>query len=572
MKNLIKYTSFLLVLLICACETTELDLLDNPNAPAPEDATVPELFNNIQLDFLDLFFTAEDHPGQMARMYTNQASFNYAGVVTPVSINGIWFSAYSEMFPDIDLLLELAPESNAVIESGAVKILKAYALITLVDLFVDVPFSQAGLGVENLGPVADPGDQVYDAALALLDEAIVQLTGTDAPSPSNDLFFGGNAGSWITLANTLKLRAAVTTRRVNGDATSTINSLIAGDIIDDESEDFAFQFGNQRTNPNSRHPFYNLHYEIGDGPYLSNYYMFLLRADKEDADGNPLVDPRIRYYFYRKVDNSLTQDQTVYSCHLSIFPDQSFLPDHISAIDPDLPYCVAFEDGYYGRDHLNGQGIPPDGPVRTSYGLYPAGGQFDDDTFQDTRQQGSTGGQGQGIAPILLSSFVDFMRAEAALTLGTNDDPRVLLESGIRTSIAKVQSFADLVPNTINRQVEVRGGGTAPVSEVFVPSAEDVDAYVEFVLAEFDAADNDGKLNVIIREYYIAAWGNGLEAYNMWRRTGKPNNMIPTIEPEGGDFPRSYLYPDVYVNRNANATQKTLTDRTFWDDGTVVLY
>ena len=78
---------------------------------------------------------------------------------------------------------------------------------------------------------------------------------------------------------------------------------------------------------------------------------------------------------------------------------------------------------------------------------------------------------------------------------------------------------------------------------------------------------------MVVREYYIAAWGNGLEAYNMYRRTGKPDNMMPTLEPDGGNFPRSYPYPDVYVNRNANAVQKAdLTARTFWDDGSVVLY
>ena len=76
--------------------------------------------------------------------------------------------------------------------------------------------------------------------------------------PANDLFYGGDADKWVTFGNTLKLKAALTTRLTNGSAASTINALVsAGDLIDSESEDFQFQYGTQRDNPNSRHPLYN---------------------------------------------------------------------------------------------------------------------------------------------------------------------------------------------------------------------------------------------------------------------------------------------------------------------------
>ena len=94
-----------------------------------------------------------------------------------------------------------------------------------------------------------------------------------------------------------------------------------------------------------------------------------------------------------------------------------------------------------GRDHLNGSGIPADGNIRTSYGLYPAGGDFDSNEFKKTQNLGTTGGLGQGILPILLSSFVDFMRAEAALMLGASGDPKELLLSGVKKVAAKSQKF-----------------------------------------------------------------------------------------------------------------------------------
>ena len=565
-----KYISKLWVLLLfvglTACDNTDLDLLDNPNSPTPERASVNDLYNNIQLTFRNIYSAAQGSPGAQARMY-HMGSFTYLANVTPNTFNGLWNNAYAALFPDIDALLALANERGLAIHAGTSKIMKAYTLMALVDVLGSVPNSQAGQGVSVISPTPDAGDQVYASAIALLDEAIAELTGSTAQAPATDQFYGGDPAKWVTFAKTLKLRAAVTTRLVDGNAAATINALVSeGDIIDEESEDFQFEYGNQRTNPNSRHPFYNSHYEQGDGPYLSNYYMWLLRADKEDANGAAVVDPRIRFYFYRKIEKADEQDPTTYSCHFSALPDQSAQPDHWAEVDPRLPYCIVLPgDGYSGRDHGNGEGIPPDGPTRTSYGLYPGGGQLDINEYVDTRQNGATGGLGQGIWPIMLSSFVDFMRAEAALTIGTNDDPRALLESGIRKSMDKVIGFTSLIPATLAKTVVIRGE-EFPVEETFVPTQEDIDSYVEFVLGQYDAASD--KLDVVMKEYYIALWGNGLEAYNMYRRTGKPNNIQPALETFVGDFPRSFLLPDVHVTRNGNVSQKTLTETVFWDNGT----
>jgi len=581
MKFITKILIVALVVAFSACDNTELALQENPNAVTAEKASVNDLYNNIQLNFRNFVSNVgnnNDGPGGMARMYSSINTFTYDATISPTTISGIWFSTYSSMYPDIDALLLLANERGLDIHAGSAKIMKAYTMMGLVDIFGDVPYSEAGQGTDIIAPKADPGKSVYDAAIALLDEAIAQLDGTTAAPPTADVIYGGDAAKWSTAAKTLKLRAAVTTRLTDPSSTATIDALVTeGDLISDASQDFQWNYGSQRTNPNSRHPWYNNHYEIGDGDYLSNYYMWLLRAEKTDVDGNAVVDPRIRFYFYRKVKDAAAQDQTTYSCHFSALPvktNTSGALAHYDAVDPDLPYCIVLAgDGYSGRDHMNGEGIPPDGPIRTSYGLYPAGGQFDLDEFNDTRKAGTTGGMGQGIWPIMTASFVDFMRAEAALTANTKDDPRALLESGMRKSISKVFGFKGLVPGTMSRVIEARPCSGTPVEDCFVPSDEDVDAYIQFVMDEYDAADAaDDKLNVVMREYYLALWGNGLEAYNMYRRTGKPSNMQPAIEPAPGDFPTSFLYPDVYIQRNKNAVQKTITDRVFWDDGSAKVY
>ena len=45
---------------------------------------------------------------------------------------------------------------------------------------------------------------------------------------------------------------------------------------------------------------------------MSNYYMWMLRAEKLDGVGIPVVDPRIRYYFYRQTEDASVQDENIF--------------------------------------------------------------------------------------------------------------------------------------------------------------------------------------------------------------------------------------------------------------------
>lgn len=182
-----------------------------------------------------------------------------------------------------------------------------------------------------------------------------------------------------------------------------------------------------------------------------------------------------------------------------------------------------------------------------TFGIYPVGGRFDDNDADGI--DAGDGLDGAGIWPIMMDSFVYFMRAEAALTLGTSDNPRAMLEQGVRSSIATVMSK---LPN--------------PGDFSNVPSTADVDNYVDEVLALYDAAADDaGRMAVVGKEYWLALFGNGVEGYNLYRRTGTPINLQPTYLGTG-NFPRTFLYPNVVVDRNPNIDQKSgLTVQTFWD-------
>lgn len=231
-------------------------------------------------------------------------------------------------------------------------------------------------------------------------------------------------------------------------------------------------------------------------------------------------------------------------------------PNHYSVSDY---FCLPTPVGYWGRDHLSNEGIPPDGLLRTAWGLYPAGGSYDNDAGRGVALGAGAGGA--GIHPILTQSFVDFMLAESALTLKTTGSAKALLESGIRKSMADVRAAAL---------------GTSEASKIAafetekkIVWADEVEKYVAARLADYDKATTDAdRLNIIANEYWFALYGNGIEAYNMYRRTGMPRNMQPALDPNPGAFVKSFFYPTAFIARNSSAKQKaTVTTPVFWDNG-----
>ncbi|MCX8480416.1 MAG: SusD/RagB family nutrient-binding outer membrane lipoprotein, partial [Sediminibacterium sp.] len=150
------------------------------------------------------------------------------------------------------------------------------------------------------------------------------------------------------------------------------------------------------------------------------------------------------------------------------------------------------------------------------------------------------------------------------MALGDVTNARNNLEAGIRRSIAKVQGYGATISFTY------------PTTDTnyLLNTTSKINRYVKIVMSRFDeAANNNAKMDILQKEYYIALWGNGIEPYNNYRRTGYPSNMQ---RPVTGDvsasnfFMRSFFYPSTYANRNINFSgQKdpgVKVNKVFWDN------
>jgi hypothetical protein len=466
---------------------------------------------------------------------------NYVNVYQPSSFQGAWSTAYATLLEDIKAMEALASANGLTYHSGMGKFMKAFTMVTLVDYFGDVPYSQANLGGENFNPSVDSGADIYAAAHALLDSAIADFN-AGGPTPQNDFYYDGSASKWVKAANTLKLKMYATTRVHDGGIDSGFGSIIAsGNYISSVADDMQFTYGTNQVQPDTRHPAYSADYTVSGG---GNYRSISLMSYMDNND-----DPRTRYFFYRQnavtpgFDGSEPALETL-QCSLQTPP----------AHYDGYPFC-GLPNGFWGRDHGNDEGIPPDGFLRTLVGVYPAGGAFDDSRFDPLGLGAGAGGN--GITPVLLSSSVHFWEAEVALAAGNTAAAKTHMLAALSDSVEKVMSFGAL-------------DGTADQSAA--PTADDIAAHATAIEAAFDA-DAAGGWNVLGQEFFVSLYGNGSDAYNFYRRTGYPNNLQPNLEPDPGSFVRSMWYPSNFVNTNSSVNQKAdVTQTVFWDNGSTSLY
>jgi len=187
------------------------------------------------------------------------------------------------------------------------RVMTAYVLVTMVDYFGDIPYSEALQGSGNFNPKADSGEDVYKAAFGLLDQAITNFNTTTAPIPTSppfaDLYYGGSAAKWKKFANSVKLKMYLNWRLFNaGEAATGISGLLtsADGLITTADQNFIFRFGTNQADPDSRHPNFTGAYISGGGTYMSNHLVWsMLHGYGAETYGIP-GDPRMRFYFYRQ--------------------------------------------------------------------------------------------------------------------------------------------------------------------------------------------------------------------------------------------------------------------------------
>src|SRR5690606_595374 len=177
------------------------------------------------------------------------------------TFHNAWLGYYTQAIPDLETIIAAGTEQGQWGYVAVAKIQKAYLYSIMVDLWGDVPYSEAALAPN---PKFDEGSVIYDQLFDLLDEAIADMGKGFGVSSSADIFYQGSQAKWQKLANSIKLKMYLNIKGIDpaGARQGIMDILASGDYIQTNADDFTFKFGTN-TAPDVRHPWYSGGYSPG---------------------------------------------------------------------------------------------------------------------------------------------------------------------------------------------------------------------------------------------------------------------------------------------------------------------
>lgn len=292
---------------------------------------------------------------------------------------------YNGSVNNLRIIIDKTQEASPAY-SGIAKIELAYVISLATDLWGDVPYSQAGFGLEYPQPRFDKQQDIYmgnsslgiQSLFNLVRSGLADLDKTSALSPTTDdlVYYvtgqtaGANIAKWKRAGNTLLMKLAMQVSNVAPDtAINILNTVIAGNnFINDNSLDWQVPFSS--ATPSNQNPYYL--YDIANRPdeeILSSRFITFMRNKNDTV--------RLAKYYTKYNGN-----------------------------------FVGYDNGANTTTPLSA--------TRSRYNTYIVGTKGD--------------------APVrLLTNFQRaFIMAESALIFGTPGDPNALFQEGIKANMKKI--------------------------------------------------------------------------------------------------------------------------------------
>ncbi len=539
-----------IILLFSSCEKW-LDINVDPNNPSTIGLEM--ILPGVYFDIGDNFGIGYGRLGYVTAVYVHQLStressdqYGITGGQYPMTT--YWSENYATLLPSLDLMITNGEESDNRVYSGIGKILKAYVFGQMVDLYGDIPYSESNeSGIYNAK--FDDDEEIYTDLFRLLDDGLADLNNADAENllvpGDDDLIYSGDVDTWIRVANTIKLKLYNNVRLTSLYNKAAVDALVADAATNliGPGEDMWIPFGPSEA-PDNRNPAFTGEYSSAQ---ISNYispwfYELLIGQNANIYQANP--DPRVPYYVVTQLGEGEEPENT------PEYRQGSFVSIYFGSTGPD-------------RDHAGRNTF-------SMMGLYPCGGAFDDAELDKSSPLGKN--DGTGAAPYKMITYTDVLLTRAELSqVGASTDPtpvRDLLEMGMYAAFDQADVISDMAAL-----------GSVP----YISGSGDDTTYIDNVLADFDAGSGDRKLEHIMTQKWIAAFGSSTESYSDYRRTGYPimfdpltmanvadggpDGSGPVAVTSGRTYAMSMPWSADEISLNSEApSQKTpATYKVFWD-------
>lgn len=169
----------------------------------------------------------------------SQATTNY--YLLESDDNNLWVTDYTNTMMNLKTILSKATAAGNSTYKGIADVLMANSLGVVTDVWGDMPYSAAFQAPTNITPAFDNQQQIYVDILSLLDDAIAQLSMSDAPSVDGDMMYGGDPSLWLQAAHSLKARYILHKSKLDPNAWSDALAALDG-AISSNANDLQFSF------------------------------------------------------------------------------------------------------------------------------------------------------------------------------------------------------------------------------------------------------------------------------------------------------------------------------------------
>ncbi len=292
-----------------ACNSDITDI--NVDIKNPSEVSAGALFANATISLSDFLASTNVNTNNF-RLWSQQwAQTTYADesnydLITRDVNGNTWDRLYATVLRDVRGVAALVAEDpflndeNKRNQTAIAEVVEIFTWTILVDIFGDIPYSQA-FG-DDVTPAYDDDAAIYADLAARLDKAISDLSGASEMGGA-DLIYGGDVSKWRKMANSLKLRMAIRMADVDAaKAKSMAEAAVADGVFTSSADDFELAYTSATPNTN---PLWEDLVQSG----RSDFVIANTLADYM----NDLEDPRRPFYFrdQYEVYDSMTMQTSV---------------------------------------------------------------------------------------------------------------------------------------------------------------------------------------------------------------------------------------------------------------------
>jgi hypothetical protein len=257
---------YLILLVLVALLTTCTDKFEEFNTDIKNPAIVPAepIFTNAQLKLSRQISSTNVNWNIFKLMaqywtectYIDEANYDIINRTIPDNIyrqyyvgndadnQGGFLKDLKEAYSIIEAITPTSDiaEAEKANKLAIIELLTVYAFQNLVDIFGDIPYSEA-LNIDNIAPKYDAAATIYQDLITRVNNALADLDDSQGSFGSADQIYGGDVALWKKFGNSLKLKLGITI--ADADATlakTTVESAVSGGVLASSDNDAHFPF------------------------------------------------------------------------------------------------------------------------------------------------------------------------------------------------------------------------------------------------------------------------------------------------------------------------------------------